>query len=386
MHNEIVFSFFLIFAGALVLSTVALVTRQPVIIAYIALGAIAGPHGTGWIEDPLNLQDMANVGILFLLFLLGLDMQPSALLSTLRKTTLIAVVSSSVFFAIGFGITQSLDYSTWDSIVVGLAMMFSSTIIGLKLLPTTVLHHRHMGELMVGLLLIQDMIAIFTLIFLGVAKGGSLEAVLQPLLTLPALIIGCFVLVKYVLLPLIQKFDRFQEYLFILAIGWCLAAAEAATLLGLSHEIGAFIAGITLATSPIAQFIALSLKPLRDFFLVMFFFTLGAGFNLGMLGNVWIAALLLATSILIIKPITFRYLLGNFSEQPKLAWDVGFRLGQISEFSLLVAFLAVQQGLLSEQGSMLIQATAIITFIVSSYIVVFNYPNPIAVKDSLRRD
>lgn len=386
MHNDIVFSFFLIFAGALVFSTVALFTRQPVLIAYIALGTLAGPFGMGWVEDPDNLVEMANVGILFLLFLLGLDMQPSALMTTLRKATLVALISSLLFFLAGFGITYGLNYPMWDCIVVGLAMMFSSTIIGLKLLPTTVLHHRHMGELMVGLLLIQDMIAIFTLIFLGVAKGESFEAILQPLISLPLLIIGCFVIVKYTLLPLIQRFDRFQEYLFILAIGWCLAAAEAATFMGLSHEIGAFIAGITLATSPIAQFIALSLKPLRDFFLVMFFFTLGAGINLSMLNNVWFAALLLATTILIIKPITFRYLLGNFSEEPRLAWDVGFRLGQISEFSLLVAFLAIQQGLLSEQGSLLIQATAIITFIISSYIVVFNYPNPIAVKDSLRRD
>lgn len=386
MPQDIVFSFFLIFAGALVLATFALYTRQPVLIAYIALGAIAGPYGMAWIEHPELLTGMAHVGIIFLLFLLGLDMQPSSLIAVLRKATWVALASSLVFFSAGFGITQVLGYGTMDSLIVGLAMMFSSTIIGLKLLPTTVLHHKHSGELMVGLLLIQDMIAILTLILLGVMEGNSERPVWLPFAALPLLIAACYGTVRWILLPLIRRFDRYQEYLFIMAIGWCLAVAEGAAMLGLSAEIGAFIAGVTLATSPIAQFMAISLKPLRDFFLVMFFFTLGAGVNLGLLGDVAIGAAMLAGAILILKPATFRVLLGGVSERPGLAWDVGFRLGQISEFSLLVAFVAVQANLLSERASLLIQATAIITFVISSYIVVFNYPNPIAVSDRLRRD
>lgn len=386
MPQDIVFSFFLIFAGALVLATFALFTRQPILIAYIAVGAIAGPFGMGWIEHPDSLTDMAHIGIIFLLFLLGLDMQPAALFAVLKKAMLVALASSLAFFGLGLGITLLLGYSQTDAVVVGLALMFSSTIIGLKLLPTTVLHHKHMGELMIGLLLVQDMIAIITLILLGVMQGTSDIPVWQPFVALPLLALASYLVVKFVLLPLITRFDRYQEYLFILAIGWCLTGAEAAKIIGLSEEIGAFIAGVTLATSPIAQFIAISLKPLRDFFLVMFFFTLGAGVNLGLLGDVAIGAGILATAVLIIKPITFRLLLGRFSETPRLAWDVGFRLGQISEFSLLVTFVALQTGLLSDRGSLLIQATAIITFIVSSYIVVFNYPNPIAVSDKLRRD
>jgi Kef-type K+ transport system membrane component KefB len=386
MPQDIVFSFFLIFAGALVLATVALYTRQPVLVAYIALGGIAGPYGMGWIEHPDELIDMAHIGIIFLLFLLGLDMQPSALFSVLRKAMLVALISSLLFFGIGAGITVLLGFSTMDAVIVGLACMFSSTIIGLKLLPTTVLHHKHSGDLMVGLLLIQDMIAILTLILLGVMEGESDTPVWQPFIALPLLAVGCYLIVKFVLLPLIKRFDRYQEYLFIMAIGWCLAVAEGAAMMGLSAEIGAFIAGVTLATSPIAQFMAISLKPLRDFFLVMFFFTLGAGVNLDLLGDVIWGAALLAGAVLILKPVIFRMLLGKMSESSTLAWDVGFRLGQISEFSLLVAFVALESALLSERGSLLIQATAIITFIISSYIVVFNYPNPIAVKDKLRRD
>ncbi len=256
MPQDIVFSFFLIFAGALVLATVALYTRQPVLVAYIALGGIAGPYGMGWIEHPDELIDMAHIGIIFLLFLLGLDMQPSALFSVLRKAMLVALISSLLFFGIGAGITFILGFSTMDAVIVGLACMFSSTIIGLKLLPTTVLHHKHSGDLMVGLLLIQDMIAILTLILLGVMEGESDTPVWQPFIALPLLAVGCYLIVKFVLLPLIKRFDRYQEYLFIMAIGWCLAVAEGAAMMGLSAEIGAFIAGVTLATSPIAQFMA----------------------------------------------------------------------------------------------------------------------------------
>ncbi len=386
MPQDIVFSFFLVFAGALVLATFALFTRQPLLIAYIALGAIVGPFGMGWIEHPDELADMADIGIIFLLFLLGLDMQPSTLLAMLRKAMLVALASSLVFFAAGFGLTQAFGFSTMDSIIIGLAMMFSSTIIGLKLLPTTVLHHKHIGELMIGLLLIQDMLAILVLILLGVLEGGSSMPVWQPFVALPLMAAACYLLVKGVLLPLIVRFDRYHEYLFILAIGWCLAVAEGAKLVGLTHEIGAFIAGVTLATSPIAQFIAISLKPLRDFFLVMFFFALGARFNLQLLADVALPASLLALLVLVLKPVSFRLLLGRFSERRELAWDVGLRLGQISEFSLLIGFVAVQSALLSEQGSLLIQATAILTFVISSYIVVFSLPNPIAVSDKLRRD
>ena len=389
-EHDLIFSFFLIFTGALVLSTVALYTKQPVIIAYIALGAIVGPFGLSLIEAPELLGEMSHIGIIFLLFLLGLDMQPSNLVAVLKKATLVALISCGLFFGIGFGIAMAFSHSTMDSLVIGLAMMFSSTIIGLKLLPTTVLHHKHVGELMVGLLLLQDLVAILTLILIGsLGSATSLETappIWQPFVALPLLVMGSYLVVKGVLLPLIRKFDRFQEYLFILAIGWCLAMAEGAQSVGLTREIGAFIAGVTLATSPIAQYIAISLKPLRDFFLVLFFFALGAGFNLQLLSSVIWPALVLAGAVLLLKPVIFRYLLGNMSERPALAWDVGFRLGQISEFSLLIAFVAFERSILSEQGSLLIQATAIITFALSSYIVVFNYPSPIAVNDKLRRD
>jgi Kef-type K+ transport system membrane component KefB len=162
--------------------------------------------------------------------------------------------------------------------------------------------------------------------------------------------------------------------------------AELAHLMGLSGEIGAFLAGIALATSPISQYIATNLKPLRDFFLILFFFSLGASFDLSLLGTILVPAIVMAWAMLALKPITYRLLLRRMSESKKLAWDVGSRLGQISEFSLLIAYLAIDRGLIGKDASHLIQATAIITFLVSSYIVILNYPTPIAISDKLRRD
>jgi Kef-type K+ transport system membrane component KefB len=383
-------SFFLIFTGAALFASLALYTRQPLIIAYIALGACIGPYGMSLVTDLNLLSDIGHVGIIFLLFLLGLDMQPQALWATLRKSTVVALCSSALFMAMGYAVAHLFGYSTADALVVGAATMFSSTIIGIKLLPTTVLHHRHTGELMIGLLLLQDLLAIIVLMALFSASSGNTESMGQDLaislLSLPLLVGGALLVVRYILLPLITRFDRFHEYIFLLAIGWCLGLAETAHVLGLSEEIGAFIAGITIATSPISQYMAVNLKPLRDFFLILFFFAVGARFNLAVLDEVFFAAALLSVLVLALKPVTYRFLLKGVSEQSGLAWDLGFRLGQTSEFSLLIAYVAVGGALISEQASLLIQATTIITLVASSYIVVFNYPNPIAVSDRLRRD
>ena len=391
MENaSIITSFFLIFSGAAVLASVVLYTRQPIIIAYIALGALIGPFGLNYVSDAHLLSEISEIGIIFLLFLLGLDMQPSSLMHMARKATVVAVASSLIFAITGFCIGQLFGYSMTESLIIGCAMMFSSTIIGIKLLPTTVLHHRHTGELVVGLLLLQDLVAIIVLLILG---GSSTEAnengimsFLKTLLVLPLLTFFVFFTVKHVIFKLIQKFDRFHEYIFLLAIGWCLGIAELAHYVGLSSEIGAFLAGVSIATNPISQYIAEHLKPLRDFFLVLFFFSLGALFNLNMLGIVIWPAFILALLIIAIKPVTFNFLLRKTREPSDIAWEVGFRLGQISEFSLLIAYLATSSALIGVEASHLIQATAILTFILNSYIVVFKFPSPIAISDRLRRD
>ena len=388
MEHSLFFSFFVIFSGAAVLATLSLYTHQPIIVAYVALGFLAGPSGFEWVTDAKLLSEIAHIGIVFLLFLLGLDMQPSSLLNVLKKASSVAILSSLVFFSTGFICGQAFGFTLIESLVTGAALMFSSTIIGIKLLPTTVLHHKHMGELMIGLLLIQDILAIVVLVLLGSASGGAEgdSTLALTALALPCLIVFAYGVVRWVLLPLLVKFDLFHEYIFLVAIGWCLGLAELASSIGLSMEMGAFIAGITLATHPVAQFMTEKLKPIRDFFLVLFFFSLGAGFKLEILSEIWLQAILLSIAVIAIKPITFKVLLRRQSEQSGLAWDIGFRLGQISEFSLLITYLAVASHLIGHKAAHVIQATAVLTFIISTYIVIFHYPNPIAPSPKLRRD
>lgn len=388
MHAGIVESFFLIFVGAAVLAAVALYTRQPLLVAYIAVGGIAGPHGLGWVNDASMVSEISEFGIIFLLFLVGLDLQPSKLRNMVGSAVVTAVVSSLIFFVATVGVMRAFGFSWIDATVAGTACMFSSTIVGLKLLPTTVLHHRHIGELVVSLLLIQDLVAILALIILsgrGTSVADAFDSVIEVFVALPSLVIVAFVVVRFLVLPLMHKFDAFHEFIFLAAIGWCLAVASGAQAIGLSLEIGAFVAGVSMATSPIAQYIAESLRPLRDFFLVMFFFSVGAAVHFDLLVQVAVPTLVLALLLIGLKPIVFRWLITLQGDSTKVAWEAGVRLGQTSEFSLLVAYLATSLTLMSEPASHVVQGATVLTFIISTYIVIFRYPSPIAVSDRLRR-
>ncbi|MDH3889050.1 MAG: cation:proton antiporter, partial [Gammaproteobacteria bacterium] len=307
LEDSIIFSIFLIFTGAAVLAALALFARQSLLVAYILLGGLVGPWGFQLVNDPDIIREIGNIGIMFLLFLLGLNLQPAQLVRMLREAIVVTVVSSLVFGAVGFGISQAFGFSLHESVVIGSVMMFSSTIIGLKLLPTTALHHRHVGQVMISILLLQDILAIGILLVLeGFSQSGmEWKQVASLAVSLPALVIFSLLFERYVLQRLIKRFDTIQEYIFLTAIGWCLGVAQLAELLGLSHEIGAFIAGVALATNPIALFIAESFKPLRDFFLIMFFFSLGAGFNINILPEVILPASIIALLMLACKPVVF---------------------------------------------------------------------------------
>lgn len=388
MTGHLFEAFFLIFTGSAIVASIALYTRQPLLVAYVAVGMLFGPFGLKIVPDINIVTEASHIGIVFLLFLLGLDMQPKALRHVFKEITSVALLSSILFAGLGYGIGLVFNFSHTEAAVLGMALMFSSTIIGIKLLPTTVLHHKQTGELMVGLLLFQDFLAIICLLILasGTPSSFKITELGIAFLALPALGVMAFLFVRFVLLPLITRFDRFHEYIFLVAIGWCLGLAELASIMHLSAEIGAFIAGITLATSPISQFIALNLKPLRDFFLILFFFALGAQLNIALLPELFIPILAVSAVVLIAKPSVFYVLLCRKSDRKSLAWDIGFRLGQISEFSLLLAILANTNGIIGEKVTVVIQSAAIITFLVSSYVVIFFFPNPIAVSEKLRRD
>jgi Kef-type K+ transport system membrane component KefB len=386
--NPIIFHIFVIFTGSAILATLALYARQALLVGYIIWGILLGPSGFAVIQDTSIINAIAQIGIIFLLFLLGLNLQPQDLLHTVRKTTVVTLISSLVFALLGFSIGWLFGFQLWENLLIGASVMFSSTIIGLKLLPTTVLHHKHAGEVMVSILLLQDLIAIIVLLILqGWSKGGTpLSNIGLLILGLPALIGFAVLFERYVLIKLIRRFDKIQEYIFLVTIGWCLGMAELATFLSLSHEIGAFIGGVVLASSPISRFIAESLKPVRDFFLVMFFFALGASVDINILYTVLLPATVLASTMFLVKPFVFKFLMIGLKEPAPLSLEIGFRLGQISEFSLLIAVVALSTGVISDKASYVIQAATIMTFMASSYFIVLKYPTPIAVSDRLRRD
>ncbi len=387
-EHSIVFAVFLIFTGAALFATVALYARQSVLVAYILLGILLGPYGLHWVEHITLLQQLSHVGIVFLLFLLGLNLHPQNLLHMFRKASLVTLLSCALFGGLGAAVAWAFGYTLTECLVIGAAMMFSSTIIGLKLLPATVLHHQHIGEIIISVLLLQDLIAILILLIIrglgGESAGWRHAAVLS--LSLPVLLIFAVAFYRNVLTRLLARFDRIQEYIFLLAIGWCLGMAELAESIGLSPEIGAFIAGVAVATHPISRFIAESLRPLRDFFLVVFFFSLGAAFDMTSMHEVLVPGVVLAVGSLLLKPYAFRKLWIFEGETPQASAEVGVRLGQISEFSLLIAILAVNLGIIGDRASYLIQLATLLTFIASSYFIVLRYPTPIAVSDRLRRD
>ncbi|OQW92600.1 MAG: hypothetical protein BWK79_14305 [Beggiatoa sp. IS2] len=229
MHapDSIVFYFFVIFTGSAVFATLALYARQTLLIGYIVLGIIVGPPGLAFVSDTVLITAISDIGIIFLLFLLGLNLHPQDLLRLLRKTLLLTLLSSLVFAFLGFTIGWLFNFSLAECVVIGASSMFSSTIIGLKLLPTTVLHHRRAGEIMISILLLQDLFAIVVLLILGGgSKGTSLIDIGLLVLALPLLIAFALLVERYILTNLIRHFDKIQEYIFLVTIGWCLGMAE----------------------------------------------------------------------------------------------------------------------------------------------------------------
>ncbi|MCF7818059.1 MAG: cation:proton antiporter [Kiritimatiellales bacterium] len=385
--DNIVLELAIIFAGAAVLGTIFLYLRQPIILAYIALGALIGPWGMKVLGSAEHIERLSHVGIILLLFLLGLNLHPAKLLKLFQKTSAVTLGTSLLFMLLGMVTALCFGFGLADSAIIGAALMFSSTIVSLKLTPTTTLHQRHTGEMMISVLLFQDIIAILLILFLGGGTGGSglLYSVLV-VFKLAGLGAVSFVVAKFAIIPLFRRFDKIKEYFFVASLGWCLLMAELAYLIGLSYEMGAFIAGVTLASFPIALIIAESLKPLREFFLILFFFSIGARFDFLVSKNVLLPGLVLTAVLMLAKPLLFRVAFKLIREEGRIAKELGVRLGQASEFSLLVAYSTAQSGRIAAESSYLIQVVVMLTFVVSTYWVVFKYPTPISAKAGLCMD
>lgn len=377
----------IIFAGVAILATVFLFLKQPIIIAYIGLGMIAGPFGFGLLHKAEHIEHISHLGIVLLLFLIGLNLHPNKLTSLFKKTALATALTSIAFLLIFGLLAFAFKFTLRESMIIGIALMFSSTIVGLKLIPTTTLHQMHLGEMMVSVLLLQDIIAILAIILLDGSTGPTIHFQI-PLLIGKAitLVLFAFLFFKYCILWLCKRYDTIQEYLLVLALGWCLAIAGVAKYLGLSYEIGAFVAGCSFALSPVSLIISERLKSLREFFLILFFFSIGAKFDFLVLKQVLLPSFIIALAVVVLKPILFTIAFRLSHENKNGANELGFRLGQSSEFSLLVAYMAIASSTIALRASYVIQLTTIITWIVSTYIVTFRYATPIAGVKALRKD
>ena len=386
-YQNIIFEFVLIFAGAAIFATIFLYLKQPVILAYIAFGVVAGPLGLALIERPEQIEKLSHVGVILLLYLLGMNLKPDRLYHLFSKTAIVTLLTSVVFLVVVTATALAFGFELVESLIVGAALMFSSTIISLKLIPTTALHHRHTGEMMISVLLMQDIIAIILIVILTGGQGENVGLTIVYLfIKLILLSIVAFGLVKYVVNNLFLRFDIIQEYTFLLALGWGLLGAGVAEIIGLSYEMGAFIAGVAFASSPIALIIAEHLKPLRDFFLILFFFSIGAQFDFLVTQDVLLAGFVIAILIVLVKPLAFKKGFQYIGEDKDFSAELGSRLGQGSEFSLLVAYSALAGGWIDSHASYLIQMVVIITFVLSTYWVVYRYRTPISSTEKNRMD
>ena len=387
MNLEIIFEIAIIMVSAAILGTIFLYLKQPIVVAYIFIGFLLGPSGLRLFEEINYLSEISHVGVILLLFLIGLNLQPNKLISLFKKTSLLTITTSFLFLIVTTLFSLLLKFTISASLIIGLSMMFSSTVIGLKLVPTTTLHQKRTGEIMTGVLLIQDLLAIIIILILS---GGKTD---EPVVTFLLLFLKfvfltgvLFIGVKWLIIPLLNRFDKIQEYTFITTLGWCLFGAESAHLLGLSYEIGAFTAGISIASSPIALAIAEHLKPLREFFLILFFFSIGAQLNLTVNGIILITAILYGCFMVLIKSFIFNKSFKICGEKKSASKELSVRLSQASEFSLLIVVAAKSNNWINDNEGVFIQIITLVTFVISTYWTVLKYPTPISNKSNLLQD
>lgn len=380
MSDSILFdSIFVIFLGAAIFATLVLRLKQSLLVAYIFLGILIGPNGFRFVADATTVKKISDFGILFLLFLMGLDLHPQHLIQLLRNAARITFVSSLIFFILGFGASLLLGFHQQAALIIGLASMFSSTILSLKMLPHETWEQKSMNEMIISVLLLQDILAIVVLLFLGGNNDiTSIHIWFKLFISLIGLSAMVFFMERYVLINLINRFSGYSEYIFLLSIAWCLSISHIAQILGLSHEIGAFVAGVAMASSSISLYIADSLKPLRDFFLILFFFSLGATLHLNITLINLMQIFFLVLLFVGLKPFVFNYVIKIFmNKQPdmlKYSKEIAVRLAAGSEFSLLLTQLAEHYEFISFETSEILQIGTILSFIVSSFMVTIMYP------------
>jgi Kef-type K+ transport system membrane component KefB len=366
-------------AVAAVIAAAAVKLRQPLIISFIAVGIVVGPVGLGWVEENDQVGLLAELGIALLLFLVGLKLDPHLIRTTgpvAVATGLGQVVFTSV---VGFALALALGLSTIEAIYVAVALTFSSTIIIVKLLSDKREIEQLHGRIAVGFLIVQDIVVVLVMILLtafGTAGQGDhlLPELAVVLGTGVAFVGGILLAMRYVLRPVLAWTARSKELLVLFALAWGLALAGLGDWLGFSIEVGAFLGGISLASTPYREAIGSRLMSLRDFLLLFFFIDLGSRLDFAEATSQLVAAAVLSAFVLVGNPIVVLVIMGAMGYRKRTGFLAGLTVAQISEFSLVLAALGLSLGHITADIVGLITLVGIVTIALSTYMILYSAP------------
>ena len=356
------------------ISLIMRLIRQPLIIGYILTGLVVGPSILNIVDNDQTINVFASIGIALLLFIIGLGLNPRVIKEVGKVASITGIAQILLTTIVGFAAGRAFGYTKTESIFVGLALAFSSTIIILKLLSDKKEQTRLYGKITIGVLLIQDIIAALVLILVTARSEGSFSMSTMLWLGLKgALILIPLFLIGNLILPRLNKLIAgSQEFLFLFAIGWGFGAAALFEHFGFSIEVGALFAGVALANLPYAQEIASRLRPLRDFFVVVFFIALGTQLNFGNFGAIWLPTLIFCIIVILAKPFITMGIMGILSYTKNTSFKTSSALAQISEFSLVLVILGRQQGLVRGDIVNIITIVALVTIAASAYAITYS--------------
>jgi len=349
--------------------------KQPMIIGYILAGIILGPYFLDIVSSMETLIVLSQIGIALLLFIVGLSLSPKVL-KEVGKVSLITGLGQIIFTSlIGFGIAKLLGFSNIVSIYVAIALTFSSTIIIMKLLSDKKDTQTLYGKIAIGFLMVQDLVAVIILIIISSIPENNSNLLGMALLTIfkgIILLILLFVVSIYALPKAIKSIAKSQEFLLLFSITWCLALASLFHYFGFSIEIGALLAGVSLALTNYRHEIGSKMKPLRDFFIVLFFIWLGSQMVFTDITTYIFPIIFFSLFILIGNPLIVMIIMGYFGHTKRNSFLSGLVVAQISEFSLILIALGVKVGHLSNEILSMVTAIGLITIAGSSYMIVYS--------------
>lgn len=358
---------------ATVVSIILKLLKQPLIVGYILTGIIVGPNILNILPPAENLEFFSKLGITILLFIVGLSLNPNVIKEVGKVSALTAIGQVFITTAIGFVICLFLGFSTISSAYISIALTFSSTIIILKLLTDKGDITSLYGKITIGFLLIQDLLAIFSLIILTSLSKSGQDGIFTIVAALAAkgILVSALLYItsKYIFPRLLKYVASNSEMLFLFSLAWGTILASLFDILGFSVEIGALIAGVALSATPFAAEISSRMKPLRDFFILLFFITLGSQIALGSLGTIIVPALILSTFVLIGNPIIMIVIMNLLGYKRKTSFLIAVTIAQISEFSLILISLGVQLGNIPHDVLSLVTLVGLITITGSTYLI-----------------